>query len=301
MSGTDCPSDTDRAAGQRAAVCAGRPLTPTRPGRQARPPGLPVIFLDEHLVAVHKPAGLLVHRTDLDRHARRLALQVVRDQLGQRVYAVHRLDRGASGVLVLALSPEVAQALSGQFERGEVRKTYLAVVRGHPQEAGEVDSPLARRPEDRGQAGGVGTSRPLPALTRFRRLAAVELPYRVDRYPTSRYALLAVEPATGRRHQIRRHLKHVAHPILGDATYGKGGHNRLFTALFGSSRLLLACVEVGLVHPATGDRLTLTAPLAEDFAAVVRALGWAPCLPARWLPGGPGESSPAGPTCPASP
>jgi tRNA pseudouridine65 synthase len=275
--------------GQAVTVSGGRSPTTTPPGRAAFAEGLPVLFLDGHLVAVHKPAGLLVHRTDLDRHARRFALQLVRDQLGQRVYPVHRLDRGASGVLLLALSAGVAQALSGQFERGEVRKTYLAVVRGHPPEAGEVDSPLARRPEDRGQAAGALTSGPLPAVTRFRRLATVELPHRVDRYPTSRYALLAVEPATGRRHQVRRHLKHIAHPIVGDATYGKGGHNRLFTALFGSSRLLLACVEVGLAHPATGERLTITAPLAEDFAAVVRALGWAPCVPARWLPGGPGE------------
>jgi tRNA pseudouridine65 synthase len=115
-------------------------------------------------------------------------------------------------------------------------------------------------------------------------LATVELPHRVDRYPTSRYALLELEPVTGRRHQLRRHLKHVSQPIVGDATYGKARHNRLFESLFGCRRLLLACVEVWLPHPVTGEPLTITAPLAEDFAAVVRQLGWGQSLPGRWLP-----------------
>ena len=123
-----------------------------------------------------------------------------------------------------------------------------------------------------------------PALTRYRRLATTELPHRVDRYPTSRYALLELEPLTGRHHQLRRHLKHIAHPVIGDATYGKGRHNRLFQALFGCQRLLLACVELRLPHPVSGESLTITAPLAAEFAEVVRRMGWAGRLPARWLP-----------------
>jgi tRNA pseudouridine65 synthase len=116
-------------------------------------------------------------------------------------------------------------------------------------------------------------------LTCYRRLATVELPYRVDRYPSSRYALLELEPLTGRWHQLRRHLKHIAHPIIGDATHGKGRHNRLFQELFGCQRLLLAATEMRLAHPVSGQPLRLHADLAEDFADVIEQLGWRDALP----------------------
>ena len=120
---------------------------------------------------------------------------------------------------------------------------------------------------------------PQPARTRYRRLATVELPYQVDRYPSSRYALLELAPETGRWHQLRRHLKHISHPIIGDATHGKGRHNRLFQELFGCQRLLLAATELRLRHPLSGQTLCLRAGLATDFAALVEALGWRGDLP----------------------
>ncbi len=224
---------------------------------------LPVIHRDDCLIAIHKPAGLLVHRSTLDRHETRFALQILRDQIGRPVYPVHRLDKGTSGVLLFALTREVAALLGGQFERGEVDKTYLAVVRGHPPESGEIDHPLTRMADEyAGIAGGPAQ----PALTRYRRLAMTELPYRVDRYPSSRYALLELEPQTGRWHQLRRHLKHIAHPIIGDATHGKGRHNRLFQEVFGSRRLLLAATALRLLHPLSGRPLSLAAgPAVENF------------------------------------
>ena len=118
----------------------------------------------------------------------------------------------------------------------------------------------------------------LPALTEFRRLATVELPCTVDRYPTSRYALLKLHPHTGRQHQLRRHLKHIAHPVIGDATHGKGRHNRFFQTQFNCHRLLLACTALEIQHPESSLRLQIRAPLASDFMAVVRALGWAESL-----------------------
>ncbi|BBL72119.1 pseudouridine synthase [Methylogaea oryzae] len=235
---------------------------------------LPIVYQDDHFVAVHKPSGLLVHRTVLDFHERRFALQILRDQLGRKVYPVHRLDKGTSGLLLFALNPDVARALSGLFETQQVHKTYLAVVRGHPPEQGEIDHPLVKRPDDMEWVGEAQECGAQAALTRYRRLATAELPYPVDRYPSSRYALLQLEPATGRRHQLRRHLKHISHPIIGDATYGKGKHNRLFQELYGSSRLLLACVALRFAHPVSGEALALEAPLAEDFAVVARGLGW---------------------------
>lgn len=221
---------------------------------------------------MHKPAGLLVHRSDVDRHERRFAVQLLRAQLGRPVWPVHRLDRGTSGVLLFALDAGTASALGKQFAAGHTEKTYLAVVRGWPEAAGVVDHPLA--PVADGRAGLEGNGVAQPATTRYRRLATVELPHRVDRYPTSRYALLELEPLTGRRHQLRRHLKHLSHPIIGDATYGKGRHNRLFQELFDCRRLLLAAVALAFRHPVDGREVQLTAPPAADFATVLDGLGW---------------------------
>jgi len=233
---------------------------------------LPIIYRDDSLIAIHKPAGLLVHRSVLDRHETRFALQMLRDQIGQPVYPVHRLDKGTSGVLLFALDREVGRLLNSQFERGEVSKRYVAVVRGYPPESGEIDHPLQRMADE--HAGIAPSAAAQPAQTRYRRLATVELPYRVDRYPSSRYALVELTPLTGRWHQLRRHMKHIAHPIIGDATHGKGRHNRLFQELFGYQRLLLAATEMRLVHPLSGQVLNLQAGLAEDFAEVVGRLGW---------------------------
>lgn len=245
---------------------------------------LPIVYQDQHLVAIHKPAGLLVHRSVIDRRERRFALQMLRDQLGQRVDAVHRLDKGTSGVLLFALSSAVGRALSTRFEQRQVGKNYLAVVRGHPPPYGEIDHPL-RRQFDTAEGGGRPAEAPAQdAWTRYRTLATVELPYCVDRYPSSRYALLELEPLSGRRHQLRRHLKHIAHPIIGDATYGKGRHNRLFQTLFACDRLLLACTELRLTHPVTGAELTLRAPLASDFCRLLARLEWTDAVPPQWLP-----------------
>ena len=238
------------------------------------PETLPILYRDEHLVAVHKPSGLLVHRTTLDRHEKRFAVQILRDQIGRHVYPAHRLDRGTSGVLVFALDAAVARAIGTQFENQLIDKTYLAVVRGHPASSGCIDHPLTRRHDDYEFRQPEATTEAQQARTRYRRLAVAELPYAVDGYATSRYALLELSPETGRRHQLRRHLKHIAHPIIGDATYGKGRHNRFFQQHFGSLRLLLACTKMRLEHPITGQTLVLTASLAEDFAAVVSAMGW---------------------------
>ena len=242
---------------------------------------LDILYRDEHLIAIHKPAGLLVHRTVLDRNETRFAVQLLRDQIGQHVHPVHRLDRGTSGVLLFALDRETGKQASAQFEAQQVDKTYLAVVRGHPPEAGTIDHALTRQFDDYEYRSPNASSEAQPALTTYRRLAITELPHQVDIYPTSRYALLELKPQTGRRHQLRRHLKHIAHPIIGDATYGKGRHNRLFQTLFNCRRMLLACLEMQLTHPVSGQPLHLCAPLVDDFADVAKQLGWHNDLPSE--------------------
>lgn len=231
---------------------------------------LEILYQDDLLVAVHKPSGLLVHRSMLDRHETRFALQMVRDQTGRRVFTVHRLDKGTSGLLLFAFERSIAAALANAFEQREVGKRYLAIVRGHPAESGTIDHPLIRRDEEAGSAAAEG---PLQAaVTHFRRLETYTVPVCVDRYPTSRYALLELEPETGRRHQIRRHLKHISHPIIGDSTWGKGRHNRMIAVRHGSARMLLACTALDFRHPADGRALHIECPVAADFQQVLDGL-----------------------------
>ena len=233
---------------------------------------LPIVYQDEWLVAIDKPAGLLVHRSDIDRHETRFAVQLLRDQLGRRVTPVHRLDKGTSGVLLFAFDTEIVRRLQAAFESGAVAKTYLAVVRGWPPEAGIIDHPLRRDHDDYGRQ--LPTAEAQPALTRYRRLATVELPVAVDRYPTSRYALVELQPETGRRHQLRRHMKHIGHPIIGDATHGKGVHNRFFQQAFDCQRLLLACTRLTFDHPAETRKVDAHATLSGEFAALLGHFGW---------------------------
>lgn len=238
---------------------------------------LEILYRDEHLIAIHKPANLLVHRSEIDRHETRFAIQLLRDQIGQKVWPVHRLDRGTSGVLLFALNPASLAHASQIFEREEVFKQYLAVVRGWPAERGTIDYALSRQYDDHErQPDTIGP--PQEAITRFERLATIELPFQVDRYPSSRYALLRLFPETGRRHQIRRHLKHIAHPIIGDSTHGKGIHNRFFAGHFGCQRMLLLCESLQLKHPLTGQPLILQTRPDEDFANLLQTLGWSAAL-----------------------
>lgn len=245
---------------------------------------LDILYHDDALVAVNKPAGMLVHRSRIDRTARRFVLQTVRDQLGQRVYPVHRLDKPTSGVLLLALHPEAARQLGEAFAERMIAKTYVAVVRGYVDNAGVIDYPL-KEGLDKTTDGRARTDKPAqPAVTHYRRLAQVEVPFAVSRYPTSRYALVELRPETGRKHQIRRHLKHVFHPIIGDGKYGQGRHNRFFKNQYGCHRLLLAATDLAFPHPVTKERLTITAPLDAAFCAVLDHLGWRDAVPARWFP-----------------
>ena len=234
---------------------------------------LDILYRDDHLVVIDKPAGLLVHRTVLDRHETKFAVQMLRDQIGRPVHPVHRLDRGTSGVLVFALDRESARRLSAAFAGTGIDKTYLAVVRGWPNEQGRIEYPLTRQPDEAEWIDPRAKLLPQPAVTNWRRLATAELPLANDRYPTTRIALLELHPETGRRHQLRRHLKHLAHPIIGDATHGKGAINRAFAAHTGCARLLLHCARLRLPD-ADGGSIDIAAPLTGAFAHLLERLGW---------------------------
>lgn len=232
---------------------------------------LEIIHKDPWFVGINKPSGLLVHRSALDSRERRFALQMLRDQLGEQVYPLHRLDKPTSGVLLFGLTPEAAAKGAALFEGRELKKRYLALVRGYIEESGVVDHPLKPVKDKllKNSEGGL----PLQALTRYGCLGKVELPIAVDKFPTSRYSLVELMPETGRRHQLRRHMKHLGHPIVGDTTYGKRSHNHFFRDHYGCGRLLLAAVELSFVHPFTGEPLSLTARPGECFEGILGRLG----------------------------
>jgi tRNA pseudouridine65 synthase len=209
-----------------------------------------ILYRSAALVAIDKPAGLAVHRGQSRDPVH--ALELVRDAVGAYVYPVHRLDRATSGVLVFALSQDAARRVGVSFQEGGVEKRYLALVRGVPPDSARVDHPLSQEEEHKP---------PQPACTEVRTVA---------RY--GRYALVEAMPETGRTHQIRRHLKHLACPIIGDVRYGKGEHNRWFRTQYAFHRLALHATKLSLDDPATGERVTIHAPLPEPFATVLATL-----------------------------
>ncbi|WP_157670008.1 pseudouridine synthase [Chitinibacter sp. GC72] len=233
---------------------------------------LPILYRDDELIAIHKPSHLLVHKTDLDFFETQFALQQLRNQIGQHVFPIHRLDKATSGALLFALNPEMAKLMGEAFADRRVDKQYLALVRGWPDNSGIIDYPLSIQQDDMDEHCTTVRKTPQDAQTQYHSLAQFTLDWKIDKYPTSRYALLALKPITGRRHQLRRHLKHLSHPIVGDSTYGKGRHNRAFAEAFEVDRLLLACTSLGFTHPRSGTRLTIQCPLAGDFAQVLKGL-----------------------------
>lgn len=235
---------------------------------------LSILFLDDHLAAVNKPSGLLVHRSAIDRHETEHAMTILRDQLGRWVYPLHRLDRSTSGVLLFALDRETARRMMEHFSGGRICKSYLAVVRGFTREAERIDHPLRERRDRLADPQAEQDKPAKEAITEYRRLATVELPHPVGPYATARYSLITAAPLTGRAHQIRRHLKHIFHPVIGDTTYGDGRQNEFFRTRFQCRRMLLHAREIGFTHPASGRPLRITAPLDRDFGELLRELRW---------------------------
>jgi tRNA pseudouridine65 synthase len=214
-------------------------------------PPIDLLFVDGAVVVANKPSGLLVHRgwaDDVD-----VALFRVRDALGAHVHPVHRLDRGTSGVLLFARTREVAATLGRAFGAGRVEKRYLALVRGTPPEESVVDHAIPR---------AEGAER-VAAVTRFRRLA---------RSSVDRCSLVLALPETGRLHQIRRHLHHISHPIVGDVNHGSGAINRHYRARYGLRRLALHACSIAFDHPTTGARVVVSAPVPDDLAGALSAL-----------------------------
>ena len=235
---------------------------------------LEILYQDDVLVAVNKPAGMLVHRSWLDRHETQFVMQTLRDQIGQRVYPIHRLDRPTSGVLLFALNSEIANLLCKQFEQKQIEKQYLAVVRGYVTGHGEIDYPLKVQLDKIADKFSQPDKAPQSAVTFYEGLQTVEMPYGVGRYATSRYSLVRLIPQTGRKHQLRRHMKHIFHPILGDTQYGDLHQNRALMEHTGCARLLLHAEKLTFVHPLTQRPMTIQAGLDAQWQNLMQTFQW---------------------------
>ncbi|MBN1441628.1 MAG: pseudouridylate synthase [Planctomycetes bacterium] len=208
-----------------------------------------VLHIDEEVVVVNKPGGLLVHRSR-ESADRRFLLQELGGQLGRILYPVHRLDRAASGAIAFAFSSDAARRLHANLAADDAIKEYIALVRGETPEAGESTRPLTDK-------SGVRK----PARTTFERIALF-----------SRCSLLRVRISTGRRHQIRRHLSHLRHQLIGDTSHGKGRINQFFRDNYGLPRLCLHAARIDIRHPSGEGRLDVRAPLSADLREFLRRL-----------------------------
>lgn len=238
---------------------------------ESNTPELTILYQDEYVVAIDKPSGLLVHRSWLDTHATEFAVQKLRDQIGQHVYPVHRLDRPTSGVLLFVLDKDSARHLMQQFIDHTTEKRYLAIVRGHINE-GMLDYPLKYQYDKIADKKADQTKPAQDAITEYHCLAKTEIPIAVGPYETSRYSLVELMPKTGRKHQLRRHMKHLRHPIVGDTSHGDGKHNTMFRDNFSIHRLLLHAEYLSFIHPQTGKKIEVHAPLSGDFLRVLSAI-----------------------------
>ncbi|EOL8946509.1 tRNA pseudouridine(65) synthase TruC [Cronobacter dublinensis] len=240
---------------------------------------LEILWQDEWLVAVNKPSGWLVHRSWLDRDEKVVVMQTVRDQIGQHVFTAHRLDRPTSGVLLMGLSSEVGRLLSQQFEHHQIQKRYHAIVRGWLTDSAVLDYPLVEELDKIADKFARQDKEAQPAVTHYRGLATTTQPVAVGRYDSVRYSLVEMLPQTGRKHQLRRHMAHLRHPIIGDSKHGDLRQNRAAAEHFGCNRLMLHASELALTHPVTSEPLVIRAGLDDVWRQALAHFGWQAHLP----------------------
>jgi len=222
---------------------------------------LEILYQDNDLIAINKPHGLLVHRTKIARDASEFSIQLLRDQIGQTVYPVHRLDRKTAGVLLFALSKEVNSAMQVQFMEGLVKKRYLSIVRGFTADTTTIDYALTR--ED---------GKVQDAVTHFKTISKSEIDLPHGKFDTSRYSLIDVFPETGRMHQIRKHMAHLRHPIIGDRPHGCNKQNKLFSEKFNMNTMMLHARQLKFSHPVTKVELTINATMKTEFYRMIDVL-----------------------------
>ncbi len=216
-----------------------------------------LLYEDEHCLVVDKPAGLMMHPNEYDRRSPTLVSRLQRAR-GHKIYTVHRLDRKTSGTLLIAKNEEAARAFGALFTSRALRKRYLALVRGYAPCEARIDKSIRQKKH----------GRQVPAITDFRCIARAELPEPVPPHPTARYSLLEIELVTGRRHQARKHLQSISHPIIGDKQYGDRNHNELFQEKLQAPFMFLRSAELAFTHPFSGEHLQIGTGIPAEWRAI---------------------------------
>ena len=227
---------------------------------------LEIIYRDQNLIAVNKPYGYFVHKSKLDPLADQIVLPMLRDQIGQFVYPVHRLDRKTTGVLLFTLDKNIQAILNKQFENKTVLKKYIAIVRGWTEKEGSIDYSLKNL-----------DGKVQEALTLFQTIKKSEINIAFGKFKTSRYSLVQLMPTTGRMHQLRKHMSHINHPIIGDRPHGCNKQNRLFLEHFEFSEMLLHAQCLTINHPINGRRIQIEASFHTEFSRMLLALNLLDC------------------------
>jgi len=231
-----------------------------------------IIYQDDYLVAIHKPAGLLVHRSPIDKHETQFAVQITRDAVGQKVFPIHRLDKPTSGLLLFALDSQTARKIGEQFMSHTIQKTYLAICRGWTESTGSIDHALKYQKDKIADKLRKDSDIPQEAFTDYRTLATTTVNHKIGRYEQQRYSLIELSPRTGRKHQLRRHLNHIHHPIIGDVKYGDRHHNHFFNDWLEQHRLYLAATSLSFEHPVSKQVIHINAPLEPSFQKALDTL-----------------------------
>lgn len=224
---------------------------------------LEIVYQDDHLIAINKPHGLLVHRSSIASDAKEFALQLLRDQVSRHVSPVHRLDRKTGGLLLFAFDKDVEIAMHQQFKNGEVIKKYLAILRGYAPDQLDIDYPLVK------ENGAIQE-----AFTSFVTLKRAEIDVALGKHPTSRYSLVEATPTTGRMHQLRKHFAHIFYPIIGDRKHGCNKQNKFFKEQWEMTTMLLHASELSFKHPVSGEQIELKAPVQAEFLRMMELMKW---------------------------
>lgn len=224
---------------------------------------LEIVYQDDHLIAINKPHGLLVHRSSIASDAKEFALQLLRDQVSRHVSPVHRLDRKTGGLLLFAFDKDVEIAMHQQFKNGEVIKKYLAILRGYAPDQLDIDYPLVK------ENGAIQE-----AFTSFVTLKRAEINVALGKHPTSRYSLVEATPTTGRMHQLRKHFAHIFYPIIGDRKHGCNKQNKFFKEQWEMTTMLLHASELSFKHPVSGEQIELKAPVQAEFLRMMELMKW---------------------------
>ena len=231
---------------------------------------LEIIYQDQYFIAINKPTALLVHKSMIDKGEVYFAMKILRDQIDKWVYPIHRLDKPTSGVLLFALDSKSARLASELFKEKKIQKSYLAIVRGYTSEEGFIDHPLSVKFDKMTDKKANLEKEAQEAQTAYKRVSTIELNHEVGKYTTARYSLVKLFPLSGRKHQLRRHMKHLSHHILGDTKYGRGEHNKMVRLEYDCHRLMLHADSLRFVHAYTQKEIVLRAKVDETWKTFLK-------------------------------